>query len=193
MLPAEGVPCRPTSGPGLRQRGGTAAGPVYSAVGLPRSREREDVFRASLIMTALGRDKQARPSRDAAAPAAGGGKGTEEKVGGLCGKASGARGEVDSHSRGYSITLALWFYIRMAAQACKSTFFVWSDANRPHEPEAHLFLDCVVYFLKDDAFAYVHALGSSHVFLSRRNIPLSTRFTLLALFTFTVAVFLVPF
>ena len=44
----------------------------------------------------------------------------------------GGRGEetVDSHTRGYTITLALWFHICMAAQACKSTFLVWPDANR---------------------------------------------------------------
>ena len=44
----------------------------------------------------------------------------------------GGRGEetVDSHTRGYTITLALWFHICMAALACKSTFLVWPDANR---------------------------------------------------------------
>lgn len=43
----------------------------------------------------------------------------------------GGRGEelVDSHTRGYTITLALWFHICVAARACKSTFHVWTDTQ----------------------------------------------------------------
>lgn len=41
----------------------------------------------------------------------------------------GGGGTVDSHTRGYTITLTFWFHICMAAQACKSTFLVWPDAN----------------------------------------------------------------
>lgn len=50
----------------------------------------------------------------------------------------GGRGKetVDSHTRGYTITLALWFHICMAAQACKSTFLVWPDANTVSDASA---------------------------------------------------------
>lgn len=42
----------------------------------------------------------------------------------------GQAGEtMDSHTRGYAITLALWFHICVAARACKSTFLVWPDAS----------------------------------------------------------------
>lgn len=67
-----GVPRRPTSGPGSRQQGGTAARPVYSAVGLCRSRGRRGCVQGLINHGCLGRDKQSRPSRDAAAPATGG-------------------------------------------------------------------------------------------------------------------------
>jgi len=146
---------------GSWQRGGTAAGPVYSAVGLPRSRGKRGRVQGLINHGCFGRDKQARPSRDAAAPAAGGGKGQRRGGGerrrcsGVCGKARGARGEetVDWHSRGYTITLALWFHICMAARACKSTFFVWPDANRAPDASAWTpkpFSSAVLCILKVD-------------------------------------------
>lgn len=99
-----GVPRRPTSGPGSRQQGGTAARPVYSAVGLCRSRGRRGCVQGLINHGCLGRDKQSRPSRDAAAPATGG----------------RGRGVVSQRTRwtrtpgkwgsggGYTITLAVW-------------------------------------------------------------------------------------
>ena len=53
---------------------GTAAGPVYSAVGLPRSKGNRGCVQGLINHDHFGRDKQAGPSRDAAAPAAGGGR-----------------------------------------------------------------------------------------------------------------------
>lgn len=73
------VPCRPTSDQGLGPHGGTAAGLVYSAVGLPRSRGKRGCVQGLINHGHFGRDKQARPSRDAAAPAADRGEGMEEK------------------------------------------------------------------------------------------------------------------
>lgn len=110
--------------------------------GLPRSRGKRGCVQGLINHGCFGRDKQARPSRDAAAaPAADGGEGTEERGregeeevwwwGGIGGEET-----VDSHTRGYTITLALWFHICMAAQACKSTFLVWPDANRASDASA---------------------------------------------------------
>lgn len=142
FLPAVGgFPVDPPRARDRGSRGGTAAGPVYSAVGLPRSRGKRGCAQGLINHGCFGRDKQAGPSRDAAAPAADrGGVGqrrvevVEVGVGGRPGGVwtGGGRGEetVDSHTRGYTITLALWFHICMAAQACKSTFLVWPDANR---------------------------------------------------------------
>lgn len=142
FLPAVGgFPVDPPRARDRGSRGGTAAGPVYSAVGLPRSRGKRGCAQGLINHGCFGRDKQAGPSRDAAAPAADrGGVGqrrvevVEVGVGGRPGGVWtwGGRGEetVDSHTRGYTITLALWFHICMAAQACKSTFLVWPDANR---------------------------------------------------------------
>lgn len=63
-----GVPRRPTSDP--EPWGGTVAGPVYSAVELPRSRGRRGCVQGLINHGRFRRDKQAGPSRDAAAPAA---------------------------------------------------------------------------------------------------------------------------
>lgn len=38
--------------------------------------------------------------------------------------------DVERGERTVDSTLALWFHICMAVQACKSTFLVWPDANR---------------------------------------------------------------
>lgn len=142
FLPAVGgFPVDPPRTRDRGSRGGTAAGPVYSAVGLPRSRGKRGCAQGLINHGCFGRDKQAGPSRDAAAPAAdrrGVGQRRVEVVEvGVGGRPGGVwtwggRGEetVDSHTRGYTITLALWFHICMAAQACKSTFLVWPDANR---------------------------------------------------------------
>lgn len=142
FLPAVGgFPVDPPRSRDRGSRGGTAAGPVYSAVGLPRSRGKRGCAQGLINHGCFGRDKQAGPSRDAAAPAAdrrGVGQRRVEVVEvGVGGRPGGVwtwggRGEetVDSHTRGYTITLALWFHICMAAQACKSTFLVWPDANR---------------------------------------------------------------
>lgn len=122
-------------------------------MGLPRSRGKRGCVQGLINHGCFGRDKQARPSRDAAAPAAERGEGTEERRGGRCaGKGGGVLGDrwkarrggdggrgeetVDLHTRGYTITLALWFHICMAAQACKSTFLVWPDANRAPDASA---------------------------------------------------------
>lgn len=64
-------------------------GPVYSAVGLCRSRGKRGCVQGLINHGCLGRDKQSRPSRDAAAPATGGGEG--------CGQGEGAE---DPHTRG---------------------------------------------------------------------------------------------
>lgn len=78
----------PQAGPGSPwQQGGTATGPVYSAVGLPRSRGKRGCVQGLINHGCFGRDKQARPSRDAAAPAADGGKG--QRRGGRCGGKGG--------------------------------------------------------------------------------------------------------
>ncbi|KAM7370469.1 hypothetical protein PAMP_010016 [Pampus punctatissimus] len=88
-----GVPCRPTSGPGSWQQGGTAAGPVYSAVGLPGSRGKRGCVQGLINHGRFGRDKQAKPSRDAAAPATDGGKGQKRgEVDGVEGKEGGVMG-----------------------------------------------------------------------------------------------------
>lgn len=58
------------------------------------------------------------------------------RCGGVGGRPGGVGETVDLHTRGYAITLALWFHICMAAQACKSTFLVWPDANRAPDASA---------------------------------------------------------
>lgn len=109
--------------------------------GSPGPGEREDVLRASLIMAASEEiNRQGPAGMLQLPPLTEGGVGqrrvevVEVGVGGRPGGVWtwGGRGEetVDSHTRGYTITLALWFHICMAAQACKSTFLVWPDANR---------------------------------------------------------------
>ncbi|CAB1428826.1 unnamed protein product [Pleuronectes platessa] len=114
------------------QRGGTVAGALFTQLwGSPGPGEREDVFRASLIMAASEEINRQGPA------------GMLQLLlllmGGLQG---GGRPErrveetADSHTRGYTITLALWFHICTAAQACKSTFLVWPDANRAHDASA---------------------------------------------------------
>lgn len=78
FLPAVGgFPVDPPRSRDRGSRGGTAAGPVYSAVGLPRSRGKRGCAQGLINHGCFGRDKQAGPSRDAAAPAAdrGGGVG----------------------------------------------------------------------------------------------------------------------
>lgn len=47
-------------------------------MGLPRSRGKRGCVQGLINHGCFGRDKQAGPSRDAAAPAAGGGEGTEQ-------------------------------------------------------------------------------------------------------------------
>lgn len=71
FLPAVGgFPVDPPRARDRGSRGGTAAGPVYSAVGLPRSRGKRGCAQGLINHGCFGRDKQAGPSRDAAAPAA---------------------------------------------------------------------------------------------------------------------------
>lgn len=141
------------------------SGPVYSAVGLLRSKGKRGCVQGLINHGCFGRDKQAGPSRDAAAPAAVGGKGTVKrrewgyrwkarKKGRRWGGGVRRGGEtVDSHTRGFTITLALWFHICVAVQACKSTFLVWPDANtwspmQVHEPRAiFLTLDTVEFLV----------------------------------------------
>lgn len=52
----------------------TEAGPVYSAVGLPGSKGNTGCVQGLINHGHFGRDKQAGPSRDAAAPATGTGR-----------------------------------------------------------------------------------------------------------------------
>lgn len=119
--------------PRIVAAGGAATGPVYSAVGLPRSKGKRGCVQGLINHGCFGRDKQAKPSRDAAAPAASGGGGQsggrgEGTVGGV-GRPEGVSLR-RQWTKGYTITLAVWFHICTAVQACKSTFLVWPDANR---------------------------------------------------------------
>lgn len=117
-----GVPHRPTLDPGSRQWGGPAARPVYSAVGLCRSRGSRGCVQGLINHGCLGRDKQSGPSRDAAAPATGG----------------RGRGVVSQRTRwGGLLPLHLLLGPRLwAARACKSTFQVWPDADGAAEASA---------------------------------------------------------
>lgn len=80
------------------------AGPVYSAVGLPRSRGKRGCVQGLINHGCFGRDKQAGPSRDAAAPATGLGGGGVHSMWGNTGKARTGWGRAeetaDSHSGG---------------------------------------------------------------------------------------------
>ncbi len=122
--------------------------------GSPSPGEREDVFRASLIMAASEEINRQGPAGMLQLLLLMGGRdGGEERWtvhggrggGGAVGHrwkarrgVDGGRGEktVDLHTGGYIITLALWFHICMAALACKSTFLVWPDANRTPDASA---------------------------------------------------------
>lgn len=67
-------------------------------MGLPRSKGKRGCVQGLINHGRFGRDKQARPSRDAAAPAAGegGGGGAEERRGGWGkGKRGGAVGQME--------------------------------------------------------------------------------------------------
>lgn len=80
--------------------------------------EREDVFRASLIMAAWEEINRAGPA------------GMLQLL-----PPAGGRGVVRERTRwartpgGYTITLAAWVHICTATRACKSTFQVWPDAS----------------------------------------------------------------
>lgn len=166
---ARGVPCRPDSGPGSWQWGRTAAGPVYSAVGLPRSRGKRGCVQGLINHGCFGRDKQARPSRGCCSSCHWSGErggctacGEIRGVGGTQNGWGQAGETMASHTRGYAITLALWFHICVAARACKSTFLVWPDAKRGTqskcmnlEPFPVTAPQCCCAFEKD-AKCYVH-------------------------------------
>lgn len=70
---------------------------------------------------------------------------------------------MDLHTRGYTITLALWFHICTAAQACKSTFLVWPDANTAPDASARNPRPLLLLFPTDTLCLYCLRPGASQL------------------------------
>lgn len=149
-----GFPGGRCSVPGLKRSGWCLFTQLW---GSPGPREIEDVFRASLIMSTSEEINRPGPA------------GMLQLLPSLVGVKGQTRGEVDSvewkeevarrggwearrredgrpgqetvalHTRGYTITLALWFHICMALRACKSLVVVWQEANTVFLPTPLVF------------------------------------------------------